>query len=141
MKKSAFLLIILAFFALPMCAEEVHYLTTADFKEKVFDYTRDSVWHYKGTKPCIIDFYATWCGPCRRLSPIMEELANEYCDQVEFYKVDTDKERELAYYFQVNSIPMLLFIPVNGRPQISKGLLPKETLNDAIQQVLLKKKK
>lgn len=121
-------------------AEEVRYLTTQQFKELVFDYTQDSVWHYKGDVPCVIDFYATWCGPCKRLAPIMEELAEEYCEQVIFYKVDTDKERELAYFFQISSIPTLLFVPVGDRPQMAKGLLPKETLQEAINQVLLKKK-
>lgn len=132
--------VLLVLFSSALKAEEVRYLTTQQFKELVFDYTRDSVWHYKGDVPCVIDFYATWCGPCKRLAPIMEELAEEYCEQVIFYKVDTDKERELAYFFQISSIPTLLFVPVGDRPQMAKGLLPKQTLQEAINQVLLKKK-
>ena len=123
------------------CAQdEVRYMTTQDFKAKVFNYTKDSVWHYRGTKPCIIDLYADWCGPCRRLAPIMAELAEEHCDEVLFYKVNVDKERELAYYFQASSIPMLVFIPVDGMPQVLRGLRSKEDLEAIIQEVLLKKK-
>lgn len=121
-------------------AQDVRYLTTAEFKQKVFDYTKDSVWHYQGNKPCIIDFYTTWCGPCKRLAPIMEELSEQFCDSVIFYKVDTERERELAYYFQITSIPMILFVPTNDMPQMAKGLLPKETLTEAIRKILLKKK-
>ena len=119
-------------------AEEVRYLTTADFKQLVFDYTADSVWQYKGDVPCVIDFYTTWCGPCKRLAPIMEELSEEYCEQVIFYKVDTEKERELAYVFGIRSIPSILFIPTDGKPQMVQGLLPKETLEQVILQVLKK---
>lgn len=140
MKKLFPLLLFVCLFASAVRAEEVRYLTTAQFKELVFDYTTDSVWHYKGDVPCVIDFYATWCGPCKRLAPIMEELAEDYCEKVIFYKVDTDKERELAYFFGITSIPTILFVPVGDRPQIAKGLLPKETLTEAIEQVVLKKK-
>ena len=118
-------------------AQEVQYLTTQEFKNKVFDYTKDSVWHYKGSVPCIVDFYATWCGPCRRLAPVMDELAKTYKGKVLFYKVDTDKERELAYYFQVTSIPTLLFVPVGKQPRLSKGAPPKEMLEQAIEEVLI----
>ena len=124
-----------------MQAEDVHYLTTEQFKQYVFDYTKSSDWHYQGDKPCVIDFYTTWCGPCKKLSPIMEELASELCDEVIFYKVDTEKERELAYFFQINSIPQILFVPVEGMPQLARGLLPKQTLRQAIDEVLLNKPK
>ncbi len=100
-------------------AQDVRYLTTAEFRQQVFDYTKDSVWHYQGT---------------------MEELSEQFCDSVIFYKVDTERERELAYYFQITSIPMILFVPTNDMPQMAKGLLPKETLTEAIRKVLLKKK-
>lgn len=120
-------------------AEEVQYLTTAEFKAKVFDYTASKTWQYKGKKPCIIDFYTTWCGPCKRLAPIMEEIAEEYCDQIVIYKVDTERERELAQYFGIHSIPTILFCPVRGNPQVAQGLLPKETLRQAVEQVLLPK--
>jgi len=138
MKKAVLLVLMSVILGTVYAQDEVHYLSTMDFKAKVFNYTRDSVWQYKGTKPCIIDLYADWCGPCRRLAPIMEELAEEHCDEVIFYKVNVDKERELAYYFQANSIPMLVFIPVNGRPQILQGLRPKEQLEAIIQEILLK---
>ncbi|MCM1034865.1 MAG: thioredoxin [Paludibacter sp.] len=120
-------------------AEEVQYLTTKDFKEKVFDYSSETTWKYKGKKPCIIDFYTTWCGPCKRLAPIMEELAKEYGDQIVVYKVDTEKERELAQYFGISSIPTLLFCPIGSNPQVAQGALPKNTLEQAIKQVLLPK--
>lgn len=135
--KKIFLLALFSLLLLPAMGQEVRYLTTAEFKEYVFDYTKDSVWHYKGDKPCIIDFYATWCGPCKRLAPVMEELAEEYCDSIIIYKVDTDKERELAYYFQISSVPSLLFIPVGDRPQMARGALPKEILQQAIRELLL----
>ena len=138
MKKLVLLAIMSVILGTAYAQDEVRYMTTWDFKTKVFDYTRDSVWHYKGNKPCIIDLYADWCGPCRRLAPIMAELAEEHCDQVLFYKVNVDRERELAYYFQANSIPMLVFIPVEGIPQILRGLRPKEQLEAVIQEVLLK---
>ena len=91
--KRRFLLSCLSLFLLPFClfAEEVQYLTTADFKNFVFDYTKQTEWKYKGSKPCIIDFYTTWCGPCKRLAPVLEELAEKYCDQIVIYKVDTER--------------------------------------------------
>ena len=141
MKKLVLLAIMSVILGTACAQDEVRYLTTMDFKNRVFNYTKDSVWSYKGTKPCIIDLYADWCGPCRRLAPILAELAEEHCDEVLFYKVNVDKERELAYYFQASSIPMLVFIPVEGIPQVIRGLRPKEDLEAAIQNVLLKKKK
>lgn len=140
MKKILSILLFVCLFVSVSKGQEVRYLTTAQFKELVFDYTKDSVWTYKGDVPCVIDFYATWCGPCKRLAPIMEELADAYCEQVIFYKVDTDKERELAQFFQIRSIPSILFVPVGDRPQMAVGLLPKATLEGAVDQVLLKKK-
>ena len=139
MRKFSVILLFLALCSPLLRAEEVRYLTTEEFKRLIVDYTVDSVWHYKGDVPCVIDFYATWCGPCKRLAPIMEELAEDYCEEVIFYKVDTDKERELAYIFGIRSIPSILLIPVNGRPQMIQGLMPKQTLEQAIFQVLKKK--
>lgn len=133
------ILLFLLFLGSSLKAEEVRYLNTEQFKQLIVDYTKDSVWHYKGDVPCVIDFYATWCGPCKRLAPIMEQLAEDYCEEVIFYKVDTDKERELAYIFGIRSIPSILLIPVNGRPQMIQGLMPKEQLEQAIFQVLKKK--
>lgn len=137
--KRRFLLSCLSLFLLPFClfAEEVQYLTTADFKNFVFDYTKQTEWKYKGSKPCIIDFYTTWCGPCKRLAPVLEELAEKYCDQIVIYKVDTERERELAMYFGIRSIPTILFCPIGENPQVAQGSLPKEVLEQAIQKVLL----
>ncbi len=124
----------------PIFADDVVYLTTDQFKARVFDYTQQKEWKYKGDKPCVIDFYTTWCGPCKRLAPIMEELSQQYCDQVIFYKADTEKERELAYVFQISSIPQVLYIPVEGQPVLLKGLYPKEQIVKIIDEVLLKTK-
>lgn len=120
--------------------EEIHYtkyLTTADFKSNIFDYTQGGEWKYKGTQPCIVDFYATWCGPCRALAPTLERIAQEYDGKLTIYKVDTDKERELAAVFGIRSIPSLLFIPVGAQPQMSQGALPYEALIQIIKSVLL----
>lgn len=119
---------------------EVNYLTTEEFKQLFFDFTTSQQWQYNGEKPCVIDFYTTWCGPCKRLAPIMEELSEEYCDMVVFYKIDTEKERLLAYTFGISSIPQILFVPVGERPQLARGLLPKETLKQAIEEILLHNK-
>lgn len=97
-------------------------------------------WEYKGTKPMIIDFYATWCGPCRKLSPILEELAKQYGDKIMFCKVDIDKEQRLAAAFQIQSIPVLLFIPADGRPEMIQGLYPKEELVKTIDYLFFNKK-
>ena len=123
---------------LPIMAENsVTYLTTEQFRERIFDYTNNSTWQYKGERPCIIDFYTTWCGPCKRLAPIMEELAEQYCGQIDFYKVDTERERELAYLFQISSIPQVLYIPMSAQPTLTKGLLPKEHIIDIIENYVL----
>lgn len=124
-----------------LCAEDVVYLTTEQFRERVFDYKTEREWNYRGTKPCVIDFYTTWCGPCKRLAPIMESLSQTYCDQVVFYKVDTEREPELAYAFGIRSIPQVLYIPVEGKPMLLQGLYPKENIIEIIDDFLLKKKK
>lgn len=138
--KKLLTILLLALCTLPMLAEDVVYITTEQFRERIFDYTKEKDWKYKGDKPCIIDFYTTWCGPCKRLAPIMEELAATYCDQVVFYKADTERERELAYVFQISSIPQVLYIPVEGQPMLLKGLYPKENIVQIIEEFLLKKK-
>lgn len=124
---------------LPIAADDVTYLTTNEFKARIFDYTTSQEWQYKGDKPCVIDFYTTWCGPCKRLAPIMEELSQTYCDQVRFYKVDTERERELAAVFRISSIPQVLYIPVEGEPVLLKGLYPKENIIEIIEKHLLKR--
>ena len=126
---------------MPMTADDVTYLNAKEFKARIFDYTTNAEWQYKGDKPCVIDFYTTWCGPCKRLVPIMEELSQTYCDQVKFYKVDTERERELAGVFRINSIPQVLYIPVDGEPILLKGLYPKENIVEIIDEYLLKKPK
>lgn len=136
--KKKILINLMLLLSVTIWADDVVYLSTQEFRTRVFDYTTDSVWHYKGDKPCIIDFYTTWCGPCKRLAPIMEELAAEYCDKIVIYKVDTERERELAMLFRIRSIPTLLFCPLNGIPQLAQGALPKEMLEKAIDDVLLK---
>ncbi len=139
MKRFVTICVLTAAFFMVASAQQVQYLTTADFKAKVFDYTTQQQWQYKGDKPCIIDFYTTWCGPCKRLAPVMEELAKEYAGKIIIYKVDTEKERELAAAFGIRSIPTLLFCPMTGSPQVAQGALPKETLQGAIEDVLLTK--
>ncbi|MDP3443547.1 MAG: thioredoxin [Ignavibacteria bacterium] len=117
-------------------------LTKAEFLAKVANYEASpSEWKYLGDKPCIIDFYADWCGPCKAIAPILEELAKEYDGQIYIYKVDTEKEQELAGAFGIRSIPSLLFVPMEGQPQMAQGALPKETFKKAIEEVLLNKAK
>ena len=119
---------------------KVTHLTKADFLAKVMNYEKNPTeWIYLGDKPCLIDFYASWCGPCKRLAPILDELAQEYAGEIYIYKIDTEKERELAAVFGVRSIPTLLFCPMGENPQIAQGALPKEQLKEAIDKVLLKK--
>jgi thioredoxin len=115
-------------------------LTKAEFIAKVANYEENpSEWKYLGDKPAIIDFYADWCGPCKAIAPILEELAKEYHGQIYIYKVDTEKERDLAAAFGIRSIPSLLFVPMDEQPQMAMGALPKETFVKAINEVLLKK--
>ncbi len=110
------------------------------FLDKVFDYTTGATeWKYKGNKPAIIDFYATWCGPCRMIAPILKDLANEYKDSIVVYKVDTDKEKELAGAMGIQSLPTVVFIPQSGQPQVIVGAADKDTFKRAVQEVLLKK--
>ena len=119
---------------------KVTHLTKADFLAKVVNYEKNPTeWIYLGDKPCLIDFYASWCGPCKRLAPVLDELAQEYAGEIYIYKIDTEKERELAAVFGVRSIPTLLFCPMGENPQIAQGALPKEQLKEAIDKVLLKK--
>jgi thioredoxin 1 len=109
-------------------------LTVETFKEKVFDYTAESEWKFKGTKPAIIDFYADWCGPCKAVAPILEELSVEH-PEIDFYKIDTDAQNELAMIFQIRSIPSILFIPVNGSPEMGLGAMPKAKFEEAIKHI------
>lgn len=113
-------------------------MNTQMFIDNIVDYKNSKEWDYKGDKPAVIDFYATWCGPCKRLSPILEELASEYNGQINFYKIDVDKEQELAAVFGIQSIPMVLLIPKEGKPYVVQGLRPKAELKQAIDSTLIK---
>lgn len=115
-------------------------MTKADFLTKIANFeTNPTEWKYLGDKPAIIDFYADWCGPCKMIAPILEELAAEYDGQIYIYKVNTEKEEELATAFGIRSIPSLLFIPMEGQPQMAQGALPKKTMKEAVDSVLLNK--
>ena len=115
-------------------------LTKAMFLEQVYDYEKNpKQWTYKGDKPCIIDFYADWCKPCKMIAPIMTELSEKYKGEIVIYKVDTDVERELAQFFGIRSIPTVFFCPKEGEPQMAQGALPKETYEKVITEVLIKK--
>lgn len=113
-------------------------LTTEKFKEDVFDYTKEKEWTYYGNKPAIIDFYADWCGPCKMVAPIFEELSEEYKDNLIIYKVNTETELELSSAFGIRSIPTILFIPVEGQPMMQAGALPKHVLKEVIDKELVK---
>ena len=116
------------------------HITKAEFIAKVANYEKNPTeWKYLGDKPCIIDFYASWCGPCKTIAPILEDLAKEYEGQIYIYKVNTEEEQELAGAFGIRSIPSLLFCPMNGAPQMAQGAMPKESFKQAIAEVLLKK--
>ncbi|HAL65602.1 MAG TPA: thioredoxin [Bacteroidales bacterium] len=116
----------------------MEHLTKQTFQEKVFNYDKNDQWKFEGKLPCVIDFYADWCGPCKMVAPVLEELSKEYTGKVNFYKVDTEAEQELAAAFGIRSIPSILFCPVNGQPQMAVGALPKDSLKKAIEDVLLK---
>ena len=116
------------------------HLTKADFLTKVANFeSNPQEWKYLGDKPALIDFYADWGGPCKAIAPVLEELAAEYGDQIYIYKINTEKEPELAAAFGIRSIPSLLFVPMNEQPQMAQGALPKPELKKAIDEVLLKK--
>ena len=112
-------------------------LTTEGFKEKVFNYETTEEWGYLGDKPAIIDFYADWCGPCRMVAPVLEELAEEYSERLVIYKVDTEAEQELSAVFGIQSIPSFLFIPMSGMPMMQPGAFPKNVFKQVIEEKLL----
>lgn len=115
-------------------------MDTKMFKELVFDYDNNPTeWKYKGDKPVIIDFWAAWCAPCKKLSPILDELAVEYAKDIIIYKINVDEEKELAATFGIRSIPTILFIPINDKPQVTQGALPKDALKEVIDSFLLNK--
>lgn len=113
----------------------MEHLTKDTFLKKVFNYEENNEWKFEGDKPCIIDFYADWCGPCKMVGPIMEELSGDFAGKVDIYKIDTDKEQELAAAFGIRSIPSVLFCPMGDKPQMSVGAMPKEGYVQAIENV------
>ncbi|MDZ7606371.1 MAG: thioredoxin [Cyclobacteriaceae bacterium] len=117
---------------------EMEKLTKDAFLKKVFNYEQNKDWKYEGELPCLIDFYADWCGPCKMVHPILVELSKEYEGKIMIYQIDTEAEQELAAAFGIRSIPSLLFCPVDGQPQMAQGALPKAALKRAIEDILLK---
>jgi thioredoxin 1 len=115
----------------------IEHLTLDTFKTKVFYFEASKEWKFEGDKPCLIDFYADWCGPCKMVAPILEELSEEYKGKLNIYKIDTEDQRELAGIFGIQSIPSLLFVPKEGQPQMAQGALPKDAFQRAFKDVLL----
>lgn len=114
----------------------VEHLTKETFLNKIFNYEKNKEWKFEGEKPCIIDFYADWCSPCKMVAPVLEELAKDFDGKLDVFKVDTEEEQELASVFGIRSIPSFLFVPAEGQPQMAMGALPKETFIKAFKDVL-----
>lgn len=119
----------------------VEQLTRKEFSVKIADTdTVNSEWKYRGNKPALVDFYATWCGPCKAVAPVLEELAEEYAGKIDIYKVDVDQEQELAGAFGIRSVPSILFVPMDGQPQMAMGAMSKADFKKAIEEILLPQK-
>jgi thioredoxin len=114
----------------------IEHLTKETFLNKIFNYELNKEWKFEGEKPCIIDFYADWCGPCKMVAPVLEELAKDFDGKINVFKVDTEDQQELASVFGIRSIPSFLFVPATGQPQMAMGALPKETFVKAFKDVL-----
>ena len=114
----------------------LEHLTKESFKEKVFNFELNKEWKFEGKVPAIIDFYADWCGPCKMVAPILEELQAEYGEKLTIFKVNTEEQQELSSMFGIQSIPSILFVPLEGQPQMAMGALPKDTFKSAITDVL-----
>jgi thioredoxin 1 len=119
----------------------MEHLTKETFKQKVYDFETNKEWKFIGKNPCIIDFYADWCGPCKMVAPVLEELSEDYKGKIDIYKVDTEDQQELARAFGIKSIPSILFVPAEGQPQMVMGAMPKDSFVKAIDEVLLNAKK
>jgi thioredoxin 1 len=119
----------------------VVHLNKREFKEKVYDYTFSKEWKYKGELPAIVDFYADWCAPCKMVSPILDDLSNEYAGKIKVYKVNTEKDPEVAKAFKVSSIPTLLFIALSGKPTVVRGAQSRQSLKNSIEKILPKTEK
>lgn len=118
---------------------KVQYLTTSDFRKKIMDYeAHPDEWVFAGSRPAVIDFYTTWCGPCKMMAPVVESLAEKYAGKIDFYKVDIDQESELASVFGISSIPTFLFIPVKGKPSVQMGAMQKEDFEGLIDKIKIK---
>jgi thioredoxin len=115
----------------------IEHLTKDAFRTKVFDFEENKKWKYEGRLPALIDFWAPWCGPCRMVGPVIDELSKEYEGKVNFYKVNTDEEQEISAAFGIRSIPSLLFVPVEGDPKMAMGALPRKELKKIIESELL----
>ena len=113
-------------------------LTSAEFNTKVYDLTKEGL-DYLGDRPAIVDFTANWCGPCQRISPILDELAKEYEGQIVVYKVDVDNCRDIATAFGISSIPAVLYIPLDGEPSMTIGARNKSKFQNEIDKILLNK--
>lgn len=113
------------------------HLNKQTFLDKVFNYEKNQDWKFEGDLPAVVDFWAPWCGPCKMVGPIIDELSTEYKGKVNFYKVNTDEEQELGAVFGIKSIPSLLFIPKEGQPKLAVGALPKDSLKSAVEKELL----
>ncbi|GHV66323.1 hypothetical protein FACS1894199_09490 [Bacteroidia bacterium] len=133
---AALIFILLLVLSFHVEAQTVQKLTTAGFKEKIWNYDALNEWKFAGTKPVIIDLYADWCGPCRMLTPILEEIQKDLGEKIQIYKVDTEKERDIASLFRVTSIPLMVFIPTNKQPFLVNGLRSKEELIKIIRENL-----
>jgi thioredoxin len=114
----------------------LEHLTKETFKEKIFNFEQNKEWKFEGDIPCMIDFYADWCQPCKIVAPVLEELAGEYNGKINIFKVNTEQEQELSALFGIKSIPSLLFVPKDGQPQMAMGALPKDSFEKAIKEVL-----
>ena len=114
----------------------LEHLNKDTFKEKVFDFEKHQIWKYEGKLPALIDFYADWCGPCKTIAPILEELQSEFEGKIKIFKINTESEQELAAIFNIQNIPSLLFIPLNESPQMATGALPKDSFVRAFKEVL-----
>ena len=114
----------------------IEHLNEDSFKSKVFNWETNKEWKFEGELPCLIDFYADWCQPCKMVAPILEELQNEYAGKLNIYKVNTEEQQRIASMFGIQSIPSLLFVPIGDQPQMAMGALPKETFKQAFAEVL-----
>lgn len=111
-------------------------LDDAGFKDKVYDFEKEKPWVFKGDKPVIVDFYANWCAPCRKIAPVLEELQKEYGDDIQIYKVNIDRARAVSAAFNITAIPSFLFIPLKGEPHFTKGVFPKSVFVKSIKEVM-----